>query len=144
MKRKGFKLNSVLCSGDWSERDELPTVDPIGDVVIKRPTGEEIANEMVRQLSDKDIEPRSLEEIRGILQKTLNPESALKYPTKFIREQEAYHKSLRERGRDVDSKFFGTQKDCCEKPNKYKNIISNSLKFWSCKNCGADLGDIND
>jgi len=33
-------------------------------------------------------------------------------------------------------------KNCCSKPSKYKNIISNNLKFWSCSNCGADLGDI--
>ena len=31
---------------------------------------------------------------------------------------------------------------CCEKPNKYKNIVSKTLQFYSCKNCGADLGDI--
>ena len=35
-------------------------------------------------------------------------------------------------------------KTCCKKPDKYKNIISSNLKFWSCRNCGADLGDIND
>jgi len=34
-------------------------------------------------------------------------------------------------------------KTCCSKPEKYKNGF-NTLKFWSCKNCGADLGDIND
>lgn len=33
---------------------------------------------------------------------------------------------------------------CCDNPDKYKNIISNNLKFWSCRNCGADLGDIED
>lgn len=33
-------------------------------------------------------------------------------------------------------------KTCCNKPNKYKNIISKNLQFYSCKNCGADLGDI--
>ena len=33
---------------------------------------------------------------------------------------------------------------CCKKQDKYRNIISNNLKFWSCKSCGADLGDIND
>jgi hypothetical protein len=32
---------------------------------------------------------------------------------------------------------------CCSNPEKYKNGF-NTLKFWSCKNCGADLGDIND
>ena len=31
---------------------------------------------------------------------------------------------------------------CCPNPHKYKNVISKSLKFWSCSNCGADLGDI--
>ena len=34
----------------------------------------------------------------------------------------------------VNSKYFNYYK-------KYKNVISNNLKFYSCKNCGADLGD---
>lgn len=34
-------------------------------------------------------------------------------------------------------------KKCCSDPRKYKNGIG-GLKFWSCKNCGADLGDVND
>ena len=38
--------------------------------------------------------------------------------------------------------YFGKEKDCCDKPDKYKNIVSKNLKFWSCKNCGADLGDV--
>jgi len=42
------------------------------------------------------------------------------------------------------SETTNTPKDCCDSPNKYKNIISSSLKFWCCKNCGADLGDINE
>ena len=72
--------------------------------------------------------------------------SALKYPTKFIRDQAIYHKSLRERGFDNKNKHFGNIKpdQCCPNPHKYKNIVSNTLKFYSCKNCGADLGDIND
>jgi hypothetical protein len=32
---------------------------------------------------------------------------------------------------------------CCNNPQKYKNGMGNML-FWSCKSCGADLGDIND
>lgn len=30
----------------------------------------------------------------------------------------------------------------CKHTNKYKNIISNNLKFWCCRDCGKDLGDI--
>jgi len=33
-------------------------------------------------------------------------------------------------------------KDCCDKPDKYENIISRNLRFYSCRSCGADLGDI--
>lgn len=33
------------------------------------------------------------------------------------------------------------KKDCCSNPQKYKNGMGKML-FWSCKNCGADLGDI--
>jgi hypothetical protein len=32
---------------------------------------------------------------------------------------------------------------CCSNPSRYKNGLG-KLRFWSCKNCGADLGDIND
>jgi hypothetical protein len=32
---------------------------------------------------------------------------------------------------------------CCDNPQKYKNGMGKML-FWSCKNCGSDLGDIND
>lgn len=39
---------------------------------------------------------------------------------------------------------FDKQKNsCCSNPKKYKNGIGKML-FWSCKNCGADLGDVND
>lgn len=34
-------------------------------------------------------------------------------------------------------------KTCCDNPQKYKNIISNNMKFWACSSCGADLGDID-
>jgi hypothetical protein len=36
-----------------------------------------------------------------------------------------------------------TSKKCCLDPKKYKNGMG-GLKFWSCSNCGADLGDAND
>lgn len=32
----------------------------------------------------------------------------------------------------------------CPHNRRYKNIVSANLKFWSCSDCGADLGDIND
>lgn len=34
-------------------------------------------------------------------------------------------------------------KKCCSNPQKYKNGFGRTL-FWSCGNCGADLGDVND
>ena len=39
--------------------------------------------------------------------------------------------------------FDKQKKSCCSDPKKYKNGIGKML-FWSCKNCGADLGDVND
>jgi len=39
--------------------------------------------------------------------------------------------------------FNKEKKYCCSNPNKYRNGIGKML-FWSCKNCGADLGDVND
>lgn len=33
---------------------------------------------------------------------------------------------------------------CCEKPKVFKNVVSNNLKFWCCKNCKSDLGDIDE
>ncbi len=32
----------------------------------------------------------------------------------------------------------------CFHPRKYKNIISNSLKFYFCPDCKKDLGDCHD
>jgi ribosomal protein L37AE/L43A len=43
-----------------------------------------------------------------------------------------------------DIAIFDKQKNsCCPSPKKYKNGIG-KMVFWSCKSCGADLGDIND
>lgn len=33
------------------------------------------------------------------------------------------------------------QEAVCQHPNKYKNVLSASLKFYYCPDCGADLGD---
>ena len=72
----------------WPSRDNLPTGDPIGDVVEEKPT-------------------------------------------------------IHRQGKNFDLGFEAVaKKECCESPDKYENIISNSLKFYSCRNCGADLGDI--
>jgi len=35
-----------------------------------------------------------------------------------------------------------SNKDGCVHLNKYKNIISNKIKFWYCPDCKKDLGDI--
>jgi hypothetical protein len=98
--------SSTYDNGGWSERDNLPESDPVGDVETK-----------------SAIAP---------------------YPKKFYQEQAKYHKELRERGMDNSNKYYGNNaitEDCCDKPKKYKNVISNSLQFYSCRNCGSDLGD---
>ena len=32
----------------------------------------------------------------------------------------------------------------CKHEDKYKNIVSANLRFWSCVDCGKDLGDIDE
>jgi hypothetical protein len=36
---------------------------------------------------------------------------------------------------------WNEQKSVCSHKNKYKNILSNTLKFWYCPDCKKDLGD---
>lgn len=110
----------------WGDQDNLPTGDPIGDIAEPRAAKDVFGNDLYLDTTKKKA---------GL------------YPDKFLKEQAQYHKQLRERGMDNADKYFGnsaTPKPCCEKPDKYKNIISNALKFYSCKNCGAALGNIND
>ena len=49
---------------------------------------------------------------------------------------------IKPEGKNFDLGFEIKPKTCCSKPDKYKNILSVNLKIWSCKNCGAYLGDI--
>jgi len=46
-------------------------------------------------------------------------------------------------GRLVNPEGKDIPKKCCSEPKKYRNGFGKTV-FWSCKNCGADLGDIND
>ena len=114
-------LDKIMKDGTdgWSDRDALPTGDPIGDV-----------DEIIKEIKSRVKAPK------GSLEKRWNES------------QQTYFEMMRERllnpeGKKFDCGYTLTKK-CCSKPDKYKNIISNSLKFYSCKNCGADLGDIND
>jgi hypothetical protein len=59
---------------------------------------------------------------------------------------ETYSKTMKSKlisPEDKITEVSPKKEPCCSKPEKYKNGF-NTLKFWSCKNCGADLGDIND
>ncbi len=55
-----------------------------------------------------------------------------------VREMEAAERSAKKLRRSYTKR----NNSCCDSPNKYKNIISNNLQFYACRNCGADLGDI--
>lgn len=59
--------------------------------------------------------------------------------TEWRKEWEEYTKHLSEKWKTPTS----GSKTCCSSPQKYKNGMGKML-FWSCKNCGADLGDVND
>ena len=71
------------------------------------------------------------------------------YSDTYKQDFERYIKTVREKllvteGKCLD--FEGINKkntECCANPQKYKNGFNNMM-FWSCKNCGADLGDIKD
>jgi len=110
--------SSTYDNGGWSKRDALPKGDPIGDVV----------EEDKKSYKDK---------------MKLVPDS-------FIRDNKKLYEAMKDRLIFPEGKLpydpgFGISlksSTCCDKPSKYKNIVSTSLKFWSCRNCGADLGDI--
>lgn len=56
----------------------------------------------------------------------------------YITLYDDYYKQETQIEMDLD---FGTADLECKHENKYKNIISANLKFYICKDCGADLGD---
>jgi hypothetical protein len=105
----------------WPERDELPTVDPVGDV-----------------------------DESSLAKKTMEAAHALHMPH-LEKDEETYFEMMRRRLLNPEGKNFGKSKaailkdfdksGCCSNPQKYKNVISKNLQFYSCKNCGADLGD---
>ena len=74
------------------------------------------------------------------------PENSFNTPIKFTKEQEKYFKFMRDKLLKSEGKCFNVgyvkKKECCDNPKKYENIISKNLQFYSCKNCGADLGNI--
>jgi hypothetical protein len=130
-------------NGGWPERDALPTGDPHGDVdepkdkptVLKLKTG-------VYSVKIPDNDSWAV-----------NPWDELGVPfEQYKKDMEKYINTMKNRllvpkGKMVEvcgkasSGESVFQKTCCSNPDKYKNVISNNLKFYSCRNCGADLGD---
>ena len=123
--QKFLGIKAQVEEEQWPERDALPTGDPIGDV-------------------DENSHARD----------------AIRYATanmaNWHEEEEEFYKNLKKRclqpkGKIVKSPEYGIAIDgtqyrkwkttCCSDPQKYKNVISKNLQFYSCKNCGADLGD---
>jgi len=127
-KRTTNVYSDTYDNGGWSKRDVLPTGDPIGDVV------------------ESEQEPTTKKELKKY-PKPMECKTAWAPPVGFEKDVQNYIDTMKDRllvpkGKFLDGDFGVSFHTCCEKPQKYKNIISNSLKFWSCKNCGADLGDI--
>lgn len=111
--------SSTYDNGGWSERDGLPEGDPIGDVdepkTIKETTK-----------SIKKDEKTYFEMMRGRL---LNPEGKnFDYGFTIEEIKEQFYASINKKT------------DCCSSPDRYINGIG-GLRFYSCRNCGADLGD---
>ena len=66
-------------------------------------------------------------------------------PVHFTKDQETYFEMMRRRllvPKGKVEEHCEIPVGCCESPDRYENIVSNNLKFYSCRNCGADLGDI--
>lgn len=105
-------ISNTYKNGGWFERDAMPYVDPIGDVV----------EELNKSLS-KDFNGSFCEDLK---KRCIKPEG------KFAGSRNP-----------MDFNFkIEVSVSCCSNPQKYKNVVSNNLKFWACRNCGADLGDI--
>jgi len=99
-------------SNNWSDRDSLPQGDPHDDVDEKDPYAEGYKK------WKKDLEKYN----KTMSGRLINP-----------------------KGKDLSTSFGdlkGLSEICCEKPEKYKNVISKNLQFYACKNCGTDLGDV--
>ena len=70
----------------------------------------------------------------------------IKETTKSIKKDEkTYFEMMRSRllnpeGKNFDLGIELKLKTCCSEPDKYVNGIG-GLRFYSCRNCGADLGD---
>lgn len=112
-KRQNPVYSNTYKNGGWSHQDSLPSNDPIGDV----------------STGSKDF---STAEYR-----------------KWEKQYDKFYEELKKRSIHPKDKYcskhdsgVSLSSECCSNPDKYKNIVSKSLKFWSCKNCGADLGDI--
>lgn len=110
-------------NGGWPERDSIPTSNPIGDI-------DEKTSSMRKSQSPVDIE-----DFRGLYE----------YLEESLKTKKGEVINLGNIGLSLDKKVINKKKErifCCESPDKYKNVISKNLKFWSCRNCGADLGDL--
>lgn len=87
-----------------------------------------------------------IEKLNKSLQKDFTDEQYKKWAKQY----EKFYEKLKERSINPKGKFVKNENygmsvrnsSCCDNPDKYKNIISANLKFWSCRNCGADLGNI--
>ena len=116
--------------------------------------------EMVKRAMKKRTDPVYNKDIR----KTGKPKTYANIPHGWKMKEEEYHKKMKARCINPDDKHVTEEGDdrynidlswmenpenlkvrvsgaCCDSPEKYKNVISNNLKFWACRNCGADLGD---
>lgn len=122
-RRTSNVYSSTYDNGGWSKRDSIPTGDPIGDVVEKEQ--DDYIDGCEKWKKDQEAY------IEMMKKRLLVPKGKLIVPVEAILVYEMFN-----------PKHHIEAEACCDKPNKYKNIISTSLKFWSCRNCGADLGDI--
>lgn len=104
-------------NGDWPERDHIPVdKDPIGDI------------------------DDSLEKQIDYIKRNNEGDFFIKVDktTKVNQYGETYQTATITR---KPTNHISVEGNKCTHPNKYKNIISNNLRFWACPDCGADLGD---
>jgi hypothetical protein len=106
---------------DWPSRDSIPVdSDPIGDVVTEN-------LDVYIQGKKLNLPVEAAYELLG---------------SQYSADLSAYNKMMKDNVINPEGKFFGNMPGaCCENQDKYKNIVSKSLQFYSCRNCGADLGD---
>jgi len=109
-------------SKEWSDREELPTGNPIGDIDDRK---DELkikgGYDFVGTITKKDID--------DFFKNGPIPSNT-----------DECHKAA-STGRFEYGSQTEEKESSCKHPNKYKNIISASVKFWYCPCCKEDLGD---